>query len=196
MSTFVVFHHALGLTVGVASFAEQLRAAGHRVITPDLFGGEHFDTIEAGVAHATSIGFGELIERGVVAFDDAVGRSDDSDDENVVVVGFSLGVLPAQRLAQTDPRVTAAALCHSCVPVEEFGEVWPTDVGVQIHAMEADPYFLDDGDMDAALELVGSVCDAELYLYPGDLHLFADASLPSHDPAAAAELLERVAALG
>lgn len=187
MAHVVAFHHVLGRTTGVASFAGDLRAAGHTVDTPDLFDGERFDTIDAGAAHAESVGFGEIIERGVRAIAHL--------DGPLVVLGFSLGVLPAQQLAQTDDRVTAAVLCHSCVPLEQFGGEWPDAVAVQIHAMEDDPFFLDDGDMDAALDLIGSVQDAELFLYPGDTHLFADASIPSHEPAAAAQLLERVLAL-
>jgi len=186
MAEVVVFHHALGLTPGVAQFAGSLRTAGHTVHTPDLFDGDVFDSIEAGVAHASTIGFPELAERGAAALDAL-----DLGDARVVVIGFSLGVLPAQRLAQTDQRVAGAVLCHSCVPLGEFGGEWPDRVWLQIHAMEEDPYFLDDGDMDAALDLIGSVADAELFLYPGDGHLFADASLPSYDPDATAQLVER-----
>ena len=36
--------------------------------------------------------------------------------------------------------------------------------------------------------------DAELFLYPGDAHLFADSSVADHDEAAASLLLERVLA--
>lgn len=186
VSTVVVFHHALGLTPGVAQFAGALREAGHDVHTPDLFDGQTFDSVEAGVAHASTIGFGEIARRGTSSLDAL-----ELGAEPVVVVGFSLGVLPAQRLAQTDSRVSAAVLCHSCVPLGEFGDAWPDDVSLQIHAMEEDPLFLDEGDMDAALDLIGSVADAELFLYPGEQHLFADASLPSHDAGATAQLIER-----
>jgi len=186
VSTLVVFHHALGLTPGVAQFAGSLREAGRTVHTPDLFDGQTFDSIEAGVAHASAIGFGALAQRGTSVLDAL-----ELGPEPVVVIGFSLGVLPAQRLAQTDSRVSAAVLCHSCVPLGEFGGEWPDGVSLQIHAMEEDPLFLEHGDMDAALDLIGSVADAELFLYPGEQHLFADASLPSHDADATAQLIER-----
>jgi dienelactone hydrolase len=58
--------------------------------------------------------------------------------------------------------------------------------------MDADPYFVDEGDIDAARALVASAPDAELFLYPGDQHYFADATLPSYDPDAAALLIRRV----
>ncbi|MEJ7720703.1 MAG: dienelactone hydrolase family protein [Ilumatobacteraceae bacterium] len=63
---------------------------------------------------------------------------------------------------------------------------------MQVHAMEADPFFVDDGDADAARELVDSVEQAELFVYPGGQHLFADSSLASYDPDAAALLTQRV----
>lgn len=184
MARVVLFHHAQGLTPGVTVFAEQLRSAGHEVHTPDLFDGQTFDSIEAGMAHVEGIGFGEIIERGARAAD-AIGG-------NLVYAGFSLGVLPAQMLAQTRPGALGALLCYSCVPVSEFGKSWPADVPVQIHGMDADPFFVGEGDLDAARAIVASSPRAELFLYPGDQHYFADSSLPSYDGEATGRLLERV----
>jgi dienelactone hydrolase len=109
----------------------------------------------------------------------------------LVYAGFSLGVLPAQKLAQTRPGARGALLFYSCVPTEYFG-AWPADVPVQIHGMDADPIFVGEGDIDAARALVGSTEQAELFLYPGDQHYFADSSLPSYDAYAAALLTRRV----
>ena len=110
----------------------------------------------------------------------------------LVYAGFSLGLGPAQRLAQTRAGARGALLFYSCVPVSEFGSTWPDRVPVQVHAMDADPYFVDKGDIDAARELVDEAKDAELFLYPGDQHYFADSSLPSYDADAAALLTRRV----
>lgn len=184
MAEILLFHHALGRTDGVLAFAEDLRAAGHRVHTPDLFDGLTFTTIEDGVANAQEIGFGEVIARGVRAADDL--------PADLVYAGFSLGVLPAQQLAQTRAGARGALLFHSCVPPTEFATAWPDGVPVQIHAMESDPWFVEDGDLDAARELVASASQAELFLYPGDQHLFTDASLDAYDAAATALLLDRV----
>jgi dienelactone hydrolase len=60
--------------------------------------------------------------------------------------------------------------------------------------MDADPIFVGEGDVDAAREIVATSDDAELFLYPGDQHYFADSSLPSYDAAATALLMERVKA--
>jgi dienelactone hydrolase len=167
----------------VLAFAEDLRRAGHDVHVPDLFDGRTFGSIDDGVAYAQQVGFGEIMERGT--------RAANKLRQELVYAGFSLGVLPAQKLAQTRPGTQGALLFHACVPAAEFGS-WPEGVPVQVHAMEADPFFTEEGDLDAARALVESVKQAELFLYPGDRHLFADASLPSYDPDAAALLKERV----
>jgi dienelactone hydrolase len=183
MAEVVLFHHAQGLTRGVVGFADDLRRAGHTVHTPDLYEGRTFGTLGEGIGHAQEIGFGQVIERGVRA---VAGLPSD-----LVYAGFSLGVLPAQKLAQTRPGARGALLYSSCVPVSEFGSAWPDGVPVQVHGMDADPIFVGEGDIDAARALVASTGQAELFLYPGDQHSFADSSLPSYDADAAALLLQR-----
>jgi dienelactone hydrolase len=186
MADVVLFHHALGLTQGIVAFADDLRRAGHTVHTPDLFEGRTFPTLDDGVRHAEEIGFGEVIERGVRA----VGQL----PTNLVYAGFSLGVLPAQRLAQTRPGAGGALLYYSCVPVSEFGG-WPDGVPVQVHGMDADPIFVGEGDVEAARELVASTALAELFLYPGDQHYFLDPTLPSYDAESAALAMQRTLTL-
>ena len=183
MADVLLFHHAQGLTPGVQAFADELRAAGHTVHTPDLFDGRTFDTIE-GMAFAREAGFGALAESGVAAAE-GIGPE-------AVYAGFSFGVMAAQQLAQTRPGARGALLMYSCLPVSEFGEAWPEGVPVQVHGKDADPFFAED--LEAAQALVDSTDRAELFLYPGEEHLFADSSLPAHDPAAAALLTERVLA--
>lgn len=186
MADVVLFHHAQGLTDGVREFADQLRSASHRVTVPDLFEGRTFASIEDGVAYAEETGFDTIIERGRLAAEDL--------PADVVYAGFSLGVLPAQMLAQTRPGARGALLFESCVPVSEFGDSWQAEVPVQIHGMDADPFFAGEGDLDAARELVQAAKDAELFLYPGEQHLFADSTLASYDEAATTLLTERVLA--
>lgn len=180
MTEVVLYHHVQGLTEGVRSFADELRRAGHTVHTPDLFDGRTFDTIEEGIAFAREAGFAALAERGVAAAA--------AIDPHVVYAGFSFGAAIAQQLAQTRPGARGALLMYSCLPISEFGDAWPDDVPVQVHGKDADPFFLED--LEAARALVDSTDRAELYLYPGEEHLFADSSLPAYD-AEAAELLSR-----
>ncbi|MDJ0379107.1 dienelactone hydrolase family protein [Cryobacterium sp. PH31-L1] len=186
MAEVVLFHHALGLTQGIVSFADELRRDGHVVHTPDLFDGRTFETVDGGVNYAEQIGFGDLIYRGEQAVEGLPGE--------LVYAGFSLGVLPAQKLAQTRRCARGALLYYSCVPVSQFGAAWPDGVPVQVHGMDADPIFVGEGDIDAARALVESTDAAELFLYPGDQHDFADSSLPSYDAEAAALLLHRTLA--
>lgn len=183
MAEVLLFHHAQGLTQGVVAFADRLRAAGHTVHTPDLYDGHVFATLDDGVAYAQQVGFDEVQQRGV--------RSADDLPPALVYAGFSLGVMAAQPLAQTRPGAVGALLCESCVPPAEFGSAWPTGVPVQVHGMDADPFFAGEGDIDAARALVAEVDDGELFTYPGDHHLFADSSLASYDADAAALLTER-----
>jgi dienelactone hydrolase len=182
MTEILLYHHVQGLTEGVRSFTEELRQAGHTVHTPDLFDGRTFDTIEEGMTFARDAGFGALAERGVAAAEAIT--------PEVVYAGFSFGVMVAQQLAQTRPGARGAVLMYSCLPVSEFGDAWPEGVPVQVHGKDADPFFLED--LEAAQALVASTDQAELFLYPGQEHLFADSSLATYDPAAAALLTERL----
>jgi len=184
MAEVLLFHHAQGQTAGVLAFADDLRRAGHTVHTPDLYDGHTFTTLDEGIAYASEVGFGNILDRGVLAADGL--------PAGLVYAGFSLGVMPAQKLAQTRAGAAGALLFESCIPVSEFGSAWPDGVPVQIHGMDADPFFAGEGDIDAARALVESTNDAELFVYPGDRHLFADPSLDSYDADAAALLTQRV----
>ncbi|MPZ54494.1 MAG: dienelactone hydrolase [Acidimicrobiia bacterium] len=186
MTEILLYHHIQGLTDGVKAFADKLRNAGHTVHTPDVLEGATFNTLEEGIANAKEVGFNTLQKRGLAAAEGL--------NAEMVYAGFSSGVMEAQELAQTRPGARGALFLHSCLPVSEFGDGWPDGVPVQIHAMDGDPFFVDDGDIDAAKALVDSTDDAELFLYPGKKHLFSDSSLSSYVPAATKQLTERVLA--
>jgi dienelactone hydrolase len=195
MAEVVVFHHVQGLTDGMLAFAEQLRAGGHTIHTPDLFDGERPPTVDEGVAHVNRVGDEVLAERAEQAVADLPSA--------LVYAGFSWGAATAQRLAQTRPGARGALLYEACIPLTgdwAFGP-WPDGVPVQIHGMDQDPFFALEGDIDAARQIVDTVGPelAELFVYPGDRHLFTDSSLPSYDAEATAlvvkrsrELLDRV----
>jgi dienelactone hydrolase len=187
MAEVVLFHHVQGLTDGVRAFAEQLRADGHTVHTPDLFDGERAATIEDGIALTDRIGDQALTERADLAVANL--------PKELVYGGFSFGAATAQRLAQTRLGARGALLYESCISITgewSFGP-WPDGVPVQIHGMDKDPFFALEGDIDAARELVQTVGPdlGELFIYPGDRHLFSDSSLPSYDAYAAALVVRR-----
>ena len=183
MAEVVLYHHVQGLTKGVEAFADDTAPGGSHRPCPRPLEGRTFTTLEDGIAHARQVGFDTIQERGIAAAEAL--------DPALVYTGFSLGVMPAQQLAQTRAGARGALLFHACLPVSEFGESWPVGVPVQIHGMDSDAEFVGGGDLDAARALVDSTDQAELFLYPGDKHLFADSSLPSHDEAAATLLTSR-----
>jgi dienelactone hydrolase len=181
MTTVLLFHHAQGQTTGFLAFADELRGAGHTVHTPDLYDDNTFDDLDEGVGYAKKVGFDEILRRGTDAATDL--------PADLVYAGFSLGVMPAQSLAQTRPGARGAILYSAAFPTSEFGGSWPGGVPVQIHMMDADPWA--EEDLPAAEALVAEVDDAELFLYPGSGHLFADRSLGDYEEHAAGLLTER-----
>jgi len=186
MADVLLFHHAQGQTPGLLAFADVLRSAGHTVHAPDLYDGRTFPTIDEGVAHAQSIGFATLHEHAAAVAAEL--------PQALVYAGFSIGVMDAQKLAQTRPGAVGAALLDSCAPLGEFGADWPAGVPVQIHGGEADPFFMDEGDVEAARQVVEAADDGELFTYAGCGHLFADPSAEAYDPDAAALVQQRVLA--
>jgi len=184
MAEVLLFHHVHGLTKGTLDFADLLRNRGHVVHAPDLYEGRTFATLGDGLAHARAIGFPAIVARGA--------RAAATLSSRLVYAGFSLGVMPAQMLAQTRAGARGALLFHGCVPFTEFSPHWPAAVPVQVHAMERDSSFVDEGDLDAARALLEETAAAELFLYPGNRHLFADSSLAEYDADATRLLVSRV----
>ena len=187
MAEVVLFHHVQGLTDGVQAFADGLRSGGHTVHTPDLFDGERPATVEDGIAFTREMGDELLTARAEQTVSDR--------PDAMVFGGFSFGAATAQRFAQTRPGARGALLYESCVPITgdwAFGP-WPDGVPVQIHGMDQDPFFALEGDIDAARHLVATVGPelGELFVYPGDRHLFTDSSLPSYDEEACALVVRR-----
>ena len=180
MAEILLFHHAQGLTDGLRAFADELRAAGHVVHSPDLYEGRTFDDLDDGVAHARELGFGALTEQGV--------RAAEGLPDALVYAGFSLGLMPAQTLLQTRPGARGALLLHGAVDPADLGGTWPAGVPGQVHVMEGDDW----GDVEVASSLAASVGEVELFLYPGDQHLFTDRSLSAYDEEAAALVKARI----
>lgn len=178
MAEAVVFHHALGVTDFVRSFSDELGAAGHTVHTPDLFDGRTFATIEEGLAYSEELGGPmAMVERGRAAADPL--------SSALVYIGFSLGVLPAQSLAQTRQGARGAVLCYSALPLGQWGDNWPAEwpeaVPLQLHILDGDE------DFPIAQGLAAAVPGAEFFDYAGSEHYFAE-----HDDNAAALLEQRV----
>ena len=178
MAEVVVFHHALGVTDAVQHFATVLREGGHTVHVPDLFDGRTFTDIEEGVAYSEELGGPmAMVEKGRTAVEAL--------PADVFYAGFSLGVLPAQSLAQTRPGARGAVLCYAALPLGQWGdnwpEKWPEGVALQLHILDGDE------DFEIAQGLASTVPGADLYVYPGREHYFAE-----HDVDARELLTQRV----
>jgi dienelactone hydrolase len=183
MAEVLLFHHALGVTAGIMAFADRLRDGGHQVTVGDLFGGTTFDTIEEGVAFEEGLGWDEMVARSAAAAAPL--------PQAIVIGGFSLGAVYAQRLVQKRDGALGALLYHSGdVPVAEFGAPWPEGARLQIHVSEGDEWFDREGGEQLAMDAGG-----ELFLYPGSAHLFTDSSWKEYDAAATDLVLERSLAM-
>lgn len=179
MAEIVLFHHACGLTDGMHVFADRLRAGGHQVTLPDLFGGTTFSVVEEGVAYVEDLGVEEIVSRGKAAVADL--------PSGLVYGGISLGALPAQQCGQNRPGTRAVLLYEGGVPLSFFGEDWPGGIGLQIHAKRDDAW----AEVDVLQALARAVPGAELHLYPGSQHLFTDSSLDAYDAAATEAVVDR-----
>ncbi len=179
MASIVLFHSALGLTAGVRRFAGALGGAGHTVLTPDLFDGQTFRTLEQGVQKRDAVGIPELMRRAVAAVE---GVPPDS-----IYAGFSMGAAAAQYLALTRPGARALVLMHAVLPLAALGAAqWPS-VPVQLHASEADPW-VDD----AVVADFAGAASATVFRYPGKTHLFAEHGYADYDAGCASLLEQRV----
>lgn len=183
MATVVLFHSALGRRPALKAFADRLRAAGHRVHTPDLYDGDVFDDLHAGAAKRDALGVPELLDRAQRAVADL--------PDGLVYAGFSMGAAAAQALAATRPGATGAILIQGAVPLAALGvAAWPSGVPVQLHATSADPWL----DLAVVDELAGAIpADLiEVHRYDGGGHLVSDEGWIDHDPRIAAGILQRV----
>jgi dienelactone hydrolase len=177
MATIVLFHSALGLTTGVRRFAAATGGDGDTVLTPDLFDGETFRTIEQGVRKRDALGIPELMRRAAAAVE---GCPPDS-----IYAGFSMGAAAAQYLALSRPGARGLVLMHAVLPLAVLGgSQWPP-VPVQLHASEADPW-VDE----AVVAEFARTASATVFRYPGERHLFADPDDADYDTESA-DLLER-----
>ena len=134
----LLFHHVQGLTEGVTAFADDLRAGGHTVHTPDLFDGRTFGSIEDGFAYTKSLDEGTIDQRVAAA---AEGLPSD-----LVYAGVSYGVPPALELTVKRAGARGLVMIESAMPIEGEWAVGPFPEGVplQIHGGEGDEYFQED----------------------------------------------------
>lgn len=190
MAELVLFHSALGLRPGVIAAADQLRAAGHTVHTPDYYDGEVFDDLDDGLRKRDALGNAEIVRRAREAVAEL--------PTGLVFAGFSLGADPAELLAASRPGALGAVLMHGAVPVEGFSEFgvdrWPEGVPVQVHYAAEDPWVEAEEVAPLGDAVRGAGAAFEAHAYPCSGHLFADPDLPEYDRASSEEMWRRVLA--
>ncbi|MET0523976.1 MAG: dienelactone hydrolase family protein [Nocardioides sp.] len=180
MAEIVLFHHAGGLTEGVVSFAQTLRGAGHTVHTPDLFDGRTFADVHDGVAFADSVGEETFAARATEIVAPMAA--------DVVYGGMSMGAARAAEQVLARPGAKGAFFLYGAVAPSWWGATWPAGVPSQAHVTEGDEW----REPDAEAEYLADVPGAELFVYPGSGHLFAEPGHPDHDEAAARLATERI----
>jgi dienelactone hydrolase len=180
MTEILLFHHAGGLTPGVHQFADDLRAAGHVVHTPDLFEGRTFADVEDGVAFAQSHGEGTFAKRAAEIVSDM--------PTDLVYGGMSMGCARAAEQVLTRPGARGAFFLYGAIAPSWWDAQWPAGVPAQAHQMDNDPW----REIEAEEEFLAGVPEGELFIYEGSGHLFADRDHRDYDRQAAALATERV----
>ncbi len=181
MADIALFHSVLGLRAGVLDAARRFTEAGHNVLVVDQYDGEVFDDYEPAMAFAEAIGYPELMARALTAVA--------SLPDGFVVAGFSNGGVMATYVA-TQRRVSGVLLFSGAAQLEWVGaQAWPAGVPAQLHDADGDPY-REQETVDAVAAAVRAAGgDVEVFAYPGDGHLFTDATLPAEYDEKSAELL-------
>lgn len=180
MADVMIFHGITGLIPRAAGIEQPLLEAGHRVVCPDLFEGNSFETPEEGFEYLEKVRFRTLLGRAEEAIADM--------PPETVLIGISMGTGVASHLARERPECAAAVLLHA-VPGRAKGEpAWPASVPVQVHTSEDDPYFSREN----ADALIAEAADCRLVLYPGSGHTFADPEAEDYAPEQAPALVRNV----
>lgn len=170
----VLFHHVLGLTPGIHQLAASFAAPDHEVSTPDLFKGRTFPDIESGLQYVNALGDEALMGRAE--------RACAQVSADVVYAGLSLGVVAAQHLLTNRPGARGALLINGFIDPSTMPGTWPEGCPVGVFGMQDDPFFVGDGDLDAAQRWAQSHPGLEIHLYPGTGHLFTEPALDDYDP--------------
>lgn len=173
MAHVVLFHHVRGLTPGVVSLAEALQEAGHTVTTPDLFNGETFTDLSAGLAWVQRLGDEELLDR--------VDRACQDLPADCVYAGLSYGVFAAQHLVQTRSGAKGGLFLHSFFPPGDIAGTWPTSCPVHVYATDQDPFFVGDGDLQIAQAWQETNPNLTINLYRGKGHLVMEPESDDYD---------------
>ncbi|MEV6376828.1 dienelactone hydrolase family protein [Micromonospora musae] len=181
MGHVVLFHSVYGLRPAVLAAAERLRAAGHQVSTPDLYGVPAAETVEEGFALLEKIGQDVVLGRAA----EAVAQL----PPETVLAGFSMGAGVAGALLAERPATAGLLLLHGTGGSP--AAVRP-GLPVQLHLAEPDSYEPPEEVDEWRTAMTAAGAQLEVFRYPGVGHLFTDPDVPDHDAAGAETTWTRV----
>jgi dienelactone hydrolase len=181
MARIALFHSVLGVRPGVLDAAERLRAAGHEVVVVDQYEGRVFDDHDEASAFSEGLGFPALMQRAVAGVEQL--------PDGFIAAGFSNGGGMAEFVA-CSRKVSGVLMLSGALPVAMLGvQAWPAGVPAQIHYTVGDPRRRQEWIDEVVAEIEAAGATVERFDYPGDGHLFTDASLPDEYEADNAALL-------
>jgi dienelactone hydrolase len=183
MTAIMLFHSVLGLRPAVLAAAADLRAAGHTVVTPDLYELPPVDNLPDGFALAERVGWAAMTEHARAA---VAGLPADA-----YLAGISMGVGMVATLLPERPE-TAGVLLFSGVAGDP-----PVRPGLrfQVHVADPDPEYAPAAEVDGWRQaMTAAGADVEVFRYADVDHHWFDADLPGYDAAAATLSWQRAAA--
>ena len=176
----VVLHDMYGRVPGLVSYAEALASRGFRVAVPDLYDG--VCTLDSTTAYEL---MGNLdIGTALAEIDDTVANAQETGDERVGLIGFSLGGWLALLHAQAG-AVDAVVAYYASLAAADHGII---PCPVLLHWAETDHWDAGEepGPFVERLKDHGTPVTEHTYL--GTVHSFANASIPDAIDARAAGL--------
>lgn len=169
MPTIVLFHSVLGLRPVELRAADRLRAAGHEVVTPDLYSGQTASTIDEGFGVKDRIGWATIEQRARQAVDDL--------PADTVLAGMSMGAGVVSTLLPHRPDTAGVLLLHglAAIPATARG-----GLPVQLHVSDTDD-FAPPADVSTWLDAATRTgADAQVFTYQHAGHFYTDTSLADH----------------
>jgi dienelactone hydrolase len=183
MVQIVLFHSSFGLRQAEADAAGRLRAAGHHVLTPDLFGGQTVASHEAARGLMDSIGWAVICER--------ARRSLSAVPAGAVLAGVSMGVGIIGSVWDERPDAAGVLLLHGITPVPAGAR---PGLPIQVHVAEGDPFAPGQAVAQWRAEAASAGVAAEVFSYPGAGHFYTDAQLTDYHAPSADLTWQRVTA--
>jgi dienelactone hydrolase len=170
VAVIVLFHSVYGLRPVEIAAADRLRAAGHDVLTPDLYAGHSAATIADGFDLADRTGWTAI-----------TGRARDAVRElpaATVLAGISMGASVVESLLPARPETAGVLLWHG---LAELPSTARSGLPAQVHIADPDEYFPADRVTSFKQAARSAEAAADVFTYPGAGHFYTDMTLPDHD---------------